>query len=287
MRKQVTIRKPRQRQRPVRRRSQTRLGSKSTRLETSLPKATLSLKPALSFWKVNSSRIVGLLGLTLIIWILYLLFSLDDFYIYQAEVVGNRILQPQEIYAAGGVNSQSIFWINPAEVTARIEALPNVKTARIYLTMPANLKIEVEERHPEVVWQTGDKVWWIDNEGTFVPPRQESAEPQMHLRIIDDDNRSIQANDQIDLSIIRGAQILNEHKPEIEVLHYSRQFGLSYTTVEGWPIYLGKSSNISGKLLIADAVRADLSARQVIPLFIDVRNPFRVIYQSPPEGTGL
>lgn len=285
MKKQATTHHSRKR--TTRRRSQTRLGTKPTRLETSLPRATLSIKPAVTFWKMNGSRVVGVMVIACIAWILYLMFTLDDFYIYDAEIVGNRILNAPEIYAASGTDSQSVFWINPNEIAARIEALPNIKTAQIFLTLPANLKIAVEERQPEVVWQTGDKVWWIDIEGTFVPPRDGPENEQMRLRIIDADNRSIRANDQIDLRIIRAAQIINEYKPEVEVLTYSRQFGISYTSAEGWPIYLGQSTNIPAKLLTTDAIRADLIARQVTPLFIDVRNPLRAIYEEQVVETGL
>lgn len=256
-------------------------------METSLPRATFAIKPAVTFWKVNNSRIVGLLVLGLLIWIIYLLFDLDDFYLFQATIRGNRILSAREIYAAGQVDGQSVFWINPVEVAARVEALPNIKTAQIYLTLPANLTIMVEERQPEVIWQSGDTSWWIDIEGLFVPPRQEAGLDQNRLRIIDEDATAIQANDHIDLSIIRGVQIVHQHKPEVETLYYTRQYGISYVTPEGWPVYLGRSENISAKLLIADALRTDLLARQVAPGFIDVRNPRRAVYVEQPAEPGF
>ena len=285
MKSKIIIRK--KSRKPGGRRSQTRLGALPTVMETSLSQSTFAIKPAITFWRINRTRIIGLFTLVLFGWIIYLLFDLDDFYVYKAEIQGNRILTAQEIYAASKVNSLSIFWINPEEVTANVEALPNIKTAQITLTLPANLTIEVEERQPEVLWQTGDTTWWVDIEGMFVPPREEIDIDKNRLRIIDGDGKTIQVNDRIDLAIIRSAQIIHEHKPEVRDILYTQQYGLAYNTPEGWLVYLGKSIDIPAKLLVADALRADLLARQIRPIFIDIRNPLRAVYAEQPTDTGL
>ena len=79
----------------------------------------------------------------------------------------------------------------------------------------------------------------------------------------------------------RGAQLVNEQKPEVTDLYYTRSVGLVYLTPEGWPVYLGDQNDIALKLSTADSVRADLLARNVTPAFIDVRNPRRAVYQPP------
>jgi cell division septal protein FtsQ len=272
---------------PRQRRSQTRLGKKPAVLETSLPKNTFAIKPAVNFWQGNRARLIGGMIVVLMIWVTYLVFDSDDFYVYRARIQGNRILSAAEIYAASQVDGLSVFWIDPEAVAGNVEALPNVKRAYVHLTLPANLIIEVEERQPEIIWQTGEEMWWIDNEGLFVPPHEEADAENNRLRIIDQEVRAIQPNDQIDLGIVRGAQIIHEHKPELETLYYSQQYGLTYLTPEGWPVYVGKKENIRAKLRAADSIYADLAARQVSPLFIDVRNPLRAIYEEPQIASGF
>jgi hypothetical protein len=66
----------------------------------------------------------------------------------------------------------------------------------------------------------------------------------------------------------------------VESLLYSHIFGLVYTTAEGWPVYVGRSNDVRAKLRVAESVRQDLLARQVTPLFIDVRNPLRAAYRQ-------
>jgi cell division protein FtsQ len=277
MKRFVSPKKPKRRRS---RRSERRLGAPPQKMESSIPWSIFAVKPAITFWQINQSRIAGLMVLLLCLWIIYLMFDRDAFYVYGAKIEGNRILNSAEIYAASQADNLSVFWINPAIVKANIEALPNIKTARVKVTLPANLFIKVEERHPEVLWQTGDSIWWIDNEGTFVPPRQRPDESQDRLRIVDGDAQPVKASDKIDLSIIRGAQIVNEHKPEVTELFYTQAYGLLYFTPEGWPVYMGENINMQAKLLAADAVRTDLLARNVVPAFIDMRNPLRVVYQE-------
>lgn len=261
-------------------RSATRLGVKRGKMEANKPKSTLGIKPAITYWKLNQSRIFGLCVLALFGWVLYLTFSMEDFFIYNADIQGNQILAAEEIYAASQVDSLSVFWVNPKTVKANIEALPNIKTADISLSLPSNLRIDVVERNPEIIWKTGDTVWWIDNEGTFVPPRAEVPVDDKRLRIIDAEGRPIQANDKIDLAIVRGAQLIQQQKPDVYELLYTQQHGLIYRTPEGWPVYLGRSKNFDAKLLVADSLRFDLIAREVSPTFIDVRNPLRAVYKE-------
>jgi len=266
-----------------RRRSERRLGKTQT-LESRTVVSAFAVRPALGFWQMNSSRIIGLLTLLLFVWIGYLLFRYDAFYVYTADIQGNHILGADEIYAASGVHTLSVFWIDPKTVKNNVERLPNVKSARVKVTLPANVRIEVEERQPEVVWQSGEDLWWIDNEGTFVTPKEGVEAAAGRLRIIDTDERKVRVNDTIDTAIIRGAQIVHEQKPEVEQIYHSEYYGLYYFTLDGWPVILGKASNIPTKLAVADAMISDLQIRQITPTFIDVRNPRRGVYKIKAEG---
>ncbi len=265
------------------RRSERRLGKPQV-MESRTVVSAFAVRPALSFWQMNNSRIIGLLTLLLFVWVGYLLFRYDSFYVYTADIQGNHILSAEEIYAASQVHTLSVFWIDPKTAKRNVESLPNVKNAQVKVTLPANVRIEVEERQPEVVWQSGEDLWWIDNEGTFVTPKEGVEVAAGRLRIVDTDERKVRVNDTIDTAIIRGAQIVHEQKPEVEQIYHSQYYGLYYFTPEGWPVILGKASNIPVKLAVADAMIADLQTRQITPAFVDVRNPRRGVYREKDEG---
>ena len=259
-----------------RRRSEMRLGVKSIDHKTLPSRPSLSLTPALKLWQTYGARVGGVIVLALLIWGIYGLFTNSIFFVYGADIAGNVAVSSREIYEASAIDSQSVFWISSAKVVDRITSLPNIKSASVSILLPASVVIEVVERRPELVWQTGETTWWVDQEGTIVPPKEDV---EGMLRIIDDDRQPLEAGYQIDPSIIKGAQHLRALAPDVSVIRYSRSQGLTVATPEGWPVYLGDGNEIKAKLVVLTAVLADLKDRNVTPAFIDLRNPLRPVYQ--------
>ncbi|MBI1879140.1 MAG: FtsQ-type POTRA domain-containing protein, partial [Chloroflexi bacterium] len=259
-----------------RRRSQLRLGAQAINYEATAFQPRFSITPALNFWQTRRVKLSSLLALALLGWVLYLLFTRPAFFVYTAEIRGNAAVSAREIYAISRIDSQSIFWINPAEVVKRITTLPNIKSASVSLTLPARVVIEVAERRPELLWQTGQTLWWVDQEGTVVPPKEDLTGM---LRIIDDDRQPLQPGYQIDFNIVQGAQTLRVLAPDVSVIRHSRLRGLTVATPEGWPVYLGSGSEIKAKLVVLTAVLADLEERNITPAYIDMRDPLRPVYK--------
>ncbi|MCP4713305.1 MAG: FtsQ-type POTRA domain-containing protein, partial [Planctomycetes bacterium] len=178
-----------------------------------------------------------------------------SFYVYGADIRGNSALSALEIYSVSGIDSQSIFWINSPQVAAKITALPNIKSAEVSLMLPARVKIEVVERRPQLLWQIEETVWWVDTEGTIVPPK---ANVKGMLRIIDDDLQPVEAGFQIDPTIIQGAQALRLLAPDVSVIRHTRAQGLIVATPEGWPVYMGNGSEMRAKLIVLSTMLAEI-----------------------------
>jgi cell division septal protein FtsQ len=264
-----------------RRRSELRLGASAANLSTvSTPRPSISFTPVVQFWQNRGAKVVGIFLLVVLGWSGYSLFTESSFFVYDAEITGNAALSDREIYLVSQVDEQSIFWINPDQVEARVTALPNVKSARVTLSLPNQLAITVIERQPEILWQTGEKIWWIDREGTVVPPR---AEVEDMLKIIDDDIQPLEAGYQINASIIKGAQALRLLAPNVSIIRHTRAQGLIVSTPEGWPVYLGDGSEMRGKLLVLSGLLDDLREEERPPLYIDLRNPLQPVYKIKPE----
>ncbi len=259
-----------------RRRSELRLGVQSINYETTIFQPRLSVTPAVKFWQARATKLSGVLTLLLVGGAFYFLFTSPVFFVYEAEIQNNTAVSGREIYLAANIDSQSIFWINPVDVATRVAALPNIKSAAVSVSLPARVAIRVVERRPELLWQTGETIWWVDQEGTIVPPK---GDVTGMLRIIDDDRQQFQAGYQIDPKIIKGAQTLRMLAPTLSVIRYSRAQGLTVATPEGWPVYLGDGDEVKAKLVVLTALLADLEERNVTPVYIDVRNPLRPFYK--------
>lgn len=259
-----------------RRRSELRLGAQTSHYEATTYQPGLTMVPTIGFWQARGAKIVGFLALLGLGWIGYAIFTTATFFVYTAEIRGNTAVSVREIYAMSGIDSQSIFWINPAEVVKRITKLPNIKSASVMLALPAKVVIEITERRPELVWQTGSTLWWVDQEGTVLPPK---ADLTGMLRIIDDDKQPLEPGYQIEASIVDGAQTLRVLVPTVEVMRYSKSLGLTVATPEGWPVYLGDGHEIKAKLVVLTTVLADLKERNITPAYIDMRDPLQPIYR--------
>lgn len=259
-----------------RRRSEMRLGVKTVNYEATATHPRLSVAPVVKFWQMRGTKLIGLLALVLLGWAIYALFTEPRFFVYGAEIRGNVAISAYEIYTVSGIDSQSVFWINPAEVVEKIAGLPNIKSATVSIVLPAKVMIEVVERRPELLWQTGETVWWVDQEGMIVPPK---GDVSGMMRIIDDDLQPLEPGYQIDPTIVEGAQTLRMLVPDVSVVRYSRLQGLTVATPEGWPVYLGDGSKIRAKLVVLTALLADLEDRNITPVFIDLRNPLGPFYK--------
>ncbi len=262
------------------RRSEMRLGAEAIQFQTIPARPALSFGPVLDFWQLRGAKITGVLVLAGLGWLLYAIFTTSMFFVYRADIKGNQALSKMEVYRASGIDSQSIFWLNPAEIERKLAALPNIKSAQVSLALPDGVSIKVTERRPQLLWQTGDKIWWIDEEGTVVPPK---TQIEGMLKIIDDDLQPLEVGFKIDPTVINGAQALQLLAPNVTLIRHTRAKGLIVATPEGWPVYLGDGSEMRAKLMVLSAILPDLRQEKQPPLYIDLRNPLRPIYKLKPE----
>lgn len=239
----------------------------------------LSLVPILETLQAQQSKLVALFLLTLLIWTGYGFFSRATFFIYTAEIHGNEAVSIQEIYHAAQIDTKSIFWIDPARIAGNITALPNIKTAEVAIALPAKVSIAVTEHRPELLWQTGESVWWVDRDGVVVPLRDDEETADM-LRIVDNDQQPLESGYQIDPTIIKGAQTLQLLVPDLAEIQHSRRHGLTVATPEGWPVYLGDGREIRRKLVALTAVLAHLETEGIEPIRINVHDPLRPFYKE-------
>jgi cell division septal protein FtsQ len=255
------------------RRSHRRLG---TQYHSSARSIRFTLAPVIGPWQAYGSRLAAALLLAALGWAAYAVFTSSSFYVYGAEVQGNAVVTPEEVYAASQLDSLSVFWVDAHATAEKVKALPNVKSARVEVRLPAHVTITIEERTPELMWQTGSARWWIDAEGTVVPPRGDLSSP---LTIIDTDAQPVSAGQHLDPSILAAARSLRRLLPELPEMHYSHATGISFTTREGWPVHVGDGLNMDAKLTILVALRKDLLAQKITPEFIDVRFVERPFYK--------
>jgi hypothetical protein len=202
-------------------------------------------------WRMSSLTMVVLLGVMLV-----RLMSDPRMYISGVNLGGSALVPGQEIYAAAGIAGQHIFWVDPAEVQ-----------------WPATVTIVVSERIPVVSWAEGTQTWWVDADGQKFPARTKLTGL---LPITVDDAAAGIVGKMAPPAAVAGALQLRQLRPNIDLLHYDAQHGLSYVDGRGWRGYFGVGGDMPQKLAVYEKLVADLLARGIQPKTISVES-----YQAP------
>ena len=216
--------------------------------------------------------------------------SLSTFQVSAINLRGAERLTAETMLSQLDLAGTSIIEIEPEEVKARVEdIIPAVKNARVSVSLPAGLTIQVEERDPTILWIQESASHWIDAEGVMFPVFGEAevaqtvaaagdppAAPDVFTAEVDDETGEI--NHLLEVSLPRTTAkfvetilSLTEFIPEGSMLQYNPQFGLGWQDPNGWLVYFGQDTqNMDTKLAEYQQILAVLEEQNIIPAIISL-----------------
>ena len=247
------------------------------RFETERPTVRAIVKDGAAWANLNVQRLPGL-ALTLgCLLLLLFLFSEPRFFVYGAQVSGNRALSAEAIYEASGVDMNSIFFIAPRLVQQRLlERFPSLGGVQVALGLPAQVKIHVVERQARFVWEVGDQSYLVDARGAVVGT---GDGPPGVLRIRCAEGCTPPDEQMLDPAVLDTAMQLSQLLGGQQSLGYSSRFGLSVRTEHGWLVYFGVGGDLPQKVAVMRSLLAELVSSGIEPQFIDVGVPSRPYYR--------
>jgi len=120
-------------------------------------------------WRTLSFVLLLLLGTGL-----YLFWSLPEFRVSNATIIGNQRIPAEEINAALELNGKPVFLQTPAKLRERVLlAYPELASVEVTVDFPNSITVTVTERQPIIQWQQDGGYAWIDKTGTAFRPRGE------------------------------------------------------------------------------------------------------------------
>ncbi len=218
-----------------------------------------------------ASLILALAGIALVA----LMFGSDAFYVYTADIQGNRLISAQDVYARSGVDGTNIFKLRPSEATRRLRDLPFVKDARLSVGLPASVRIDIEERSPIAIWQVAGASYGVADDGTVLPP--DGAPPG--APVIQAEGNALQYGLKLEPEVIVLAQRLRDLVPNAQRVVFSNERGLGIVTAQGFPAYFGgKDDATAARVAVLNGLTAELKQQRIEPTYVDLRVPSRPIY---------
>lgn len=251
---QETAEKVLQRMRPLKRRGKTRNSQQIVTEQES--RSTDRVRPRGVVW-LSWRWVSGTMTAVLLI-VLVIMLTTDAFYVSTVAVGGVNYLSREEVFRYAGISQKHIFWVDPLEVEAQLEANNNIADAdvRVGWTVPM-VQILVRERDPALIWEQGDNRVWVDINGLVMYQRIDR--PDL-LRIVYDPNviteaqQVVSAATRIDPEIIQGALLLRSQMPAIDVMVYHPEKGLGWRDPRGWMAWFGIGDNMVMKATVYDAL---------------------------------
>jgi len=240
-------------------------------LHAAAPKAARRFHPLkLLSWRAVSGLLV--LGLSAL---LYLFLTIDAFFVSSVAIGGEKYIPREEVFRFSDIARRHIFWVDPVEVEARLESVPNIADATVLVGWPPDMvQILVVEREPALIWEQGVRVW-VDVNGIVMMQREDR--PGMLRIVVPNAEEPVSVGQRIPKTIVDGALQLRQRYPRVDVLLYDSRKGLGFHEADGWTVWFGAGDDMETKLLVYRAIVAEITD-EVQPGEINVVDPDRPVY---------
>lgn len=193
------------------------------------------------------------------------------YFVESIKLDGARYANLDAIYEVSGVHYLHMFWLDPAAIEANVSALPGIESTMVDIAWPHEITISISEREPVLTWTQGGNTVWVDAEGrTF---RAWVDRPDLLPITVDDATAPITPGGTVPVPAVNGALLLKALRPNIELLHYSSEGGLSYQDGRGWRGYFGVGLDMETKLRVYEEYTERVVATRETPVWISVVDP--------------
>jgi cell division septal protein FtsQ len=164
----------------------------------------------------------------------------------------------ERIAATAGVpQGYHLFFIDPAQIAERVQALPEIRSAEVRCALPGELTIRVWEREPVFGWRTSSETFWIDAEGVLMEANGDYGET---LVVEEQTSDERQAGQVVGGEIVRALQQMAVLLPEVKRYDYGPGTGLSFQTEEGAIVFLG-TQDLEHRVRLLEALLREASAQ--------------------------
>lgn len=192
------------------------------------------------------------------------------FTVQSIDVAGAQAMKSEAVAELAGARGQSIWLLDTAAVIERLKTSAYIEDARASIALPDQLSITVDERRPEVRWQSGNTLYLIDATGRVLD--SDATAPVTDTLVIEDgSNRPLKPNDTVDADALKLGRLLSLRLPaelSLQPAHitWTPDAHIFVTTSDNRKIIFGTSDNLDGKLAVLDTLIKDGTAFTLLDL---------------------
>jgi hypothetical protein len=238
------------------------------------------------FWVLGRVLAAGLMLAAA--WLVYDFASSTRFDVQAVHIQGNQLLTRAEVQDTASVIGANIFWVNQAEVVARLSALPLVQHVEISTTLPGTVDIHIVERQPAGFWTSGEQTFLVDKEGVILKAVDaETAQIRACAgqpcdgqsaglpSVAEEQAEELMPGDHVDANALTTSARLASLLPSVGVqplqFQWSPDTGLDVATAQGWTARFDQAGNLEQQVSALGALEGELARRKTSAALIDVR----------------
>jgi cell division septal protein FtsQ len=221
-------------------------------------------------------------------WLVYDFASSPRFDVRNVRVRGNVLLSPEEVSDLARVAGANIFWVDRAEVAARLKQLAAVQQVEVAASLPDTVDIRIVERTPVGFWTSGDQTYLVDTEGVILKPVDaetahiracagQPCDPQLEAlpSVTEAEAEPLLPGEHVDISALASSARLGALLPGVGVqptgFVWSRDSGIDVSTVDGWHARFDASGDLTQQVTQLRSIRDQLTRARLSIGLIDVR----------------
>jgi cell division protein FtsQ len=228
-------------------------GSSSKRRVGSKPQVTPGPRRTLESWWL-SGRLISLV-LLLASLIGFLIISRDSRYtIRNIQVTGVHTLKAQDVAQIADIYNVSTWLVDTDVVAERLLSNAYIEHVEVYVSLPDQLKIIVQERTPDIQWRSGGETYVLDVEGRVLSTADVITMTNA-LVIEDRSNQLLQPNDVVNPAVLDLGRALALRLPaELHItpssIGWDVNEGMIVTTADNRVIMFGRTPDLDEKFEI-------------------------------------
>jgi cell division protein FtsQ len=238
-------------------------------------------------WRIISSLLVALMSLSI-----YLLLFTATFQADVLEVEGMQRLTMSDLGLVLDVTGEPIVSLDPAQIRRDLlQAFPDIQEARVWVNLPASVRLEISERLPVISWEREGETVWVDQDGVVFSQRGEFTDPLLTVRgealplinpleQVEVAENAPATAERLDPKMIQVLQAMSQYMPGGAAMVYDPEHGFGWDDERGWQVYFGRRlEDIETKLVIYQAIIDRMQAEGVQPALISMEFLYAPYYR--------
>jgi Cell division septal protein len=196
------------------------------------------------------------------------------------QIDGLQYLSADAVAEASRLEGSNLFLISPAAVEEQILShIPSVRGVQVSVDFSGDVRVNVRERDPILLWMQNGESYWVDAEGVFFPALAERTD-LVGVEVHDKGPQiTFDRSADVDPDVVIQALELTLALPTGTRILYDAQHGLGMGDIDGWTAYFGTSGQIDLKMDLYRRMVSALSAEGIRPNFVSVENLHQPFYR--------